>query len=315
MNEEKISEPNISAFTEELAHLIDKLFPSLKPDLQMFLADQITSTDTFVSDISDSFEYGCWSSDPIQAVKDVVEQFTECAQYKIIDLLHNSVLSDMLMYFGAEQDYISDLSNSACTNFQLSADDEDFQALFSAAMLGLVRSSENPSLSLGAILNFSGSVPDGRLVAGICHSWRAIVHELSRDWDLAYEIPPYRWEEILAGAFEESGYDEVILTPRTGDLGRDIIATLKGIGCVRILGSVKAYHPKNPVKHDDVRALAGVLYGDPKASKGMLMTTSTFAPGITNDPYLSSLMPYKLELMDGMAMRSWLIDLFNDSNH
>ncbi|KAM3095514.1 restriction endonuclease [Phormidesmis sp. 146-12] len=316
MNEnEELPEPDVAAFIEELAHLADKLFPDLRPDLRMFLADQMVSTDEFTSEISESFEYGCWEDDPIQAVQDAVEEFTENAQERLTDLLHNSVLPDMLMYMGAEEDYIFELSDSAHTDFQLSATNEDFQALFSAAMLGLVRSSQNPHLSFGAILTYFDSVPDGRLITALYHPWRAIVDELSRDWNLAYKIPPHRWEEVIAGAFEQAGYDEVILTPRSGDFGRGIIATRKGVGCVRILGSVKAYAPSNLVKHDDVRALAGVLSGDQKASKGILMTTSTFAPKIATDPFISPLMPYRLELMDGKGLRAWLTDLFNSKTY
>jgi restriction system protein len=311
MEQENLPEPNISAFVNELMHLVDKLFPGLSPDLQMFIVDQMNSTDEFTSNISESFEYGCWNDDPIQAVRNTVEEFAENAQERLIDLLHNSVLPDMLMYMGADTGYASDLSNSAHMGFQLSATDEDFQALFSAAMLGLVRSSQNPHLSFGAILHYFDSVPDGRLVAALYHPWRAIIDELSRDWNLAYKIPSHRWEEVIAGAFEQDGYDEVILTPRSGDFGRDVIATRKGVGCIRILGSVKAYAPTNPVSHDDVRALAGVLHGDPKASKGILMTTSYFAPRIPTDPFMSQLMPYRLELMDGKSLRSWLIDLFH----
>lgn len=312
MEPEELPEPNISAFTDELTHLVDKLFPNLHPDLRVFMADEMTSTDNFTAKIRDSFEYGCWEDDPIQTVRSAVEEFTENAQNQLIDLFGDfSTLPDMLAYMGAGVDYISELSDAAHVGIELSATDEDFQALFSAAMLGLVRSSQKPHVSFGAILNYFDSVPDGRLVAALYHPWRAIIDELSRDWSLAYKIPPHRWEEVIAGAFEQAGYDEVILTPKSGDFGRDVIATRKGVGCIRILGSVKAYAPSNPVRHDDVRALAGVLSGDQKASKGILMTTSTFAPQIPTDPYISPLMPYRLELMDGKDLRAWLIGLFN----
>jgi len=313
MKLEELPEPNVSAFIDELAHLLDKLFPDLRPDLRMFIANEMVETDEFTSEISYSFGYGCWEDDPIQAVRDAVEEFTENAQERLIDLLHNSVLPDILVdYMGVDVNYISELSDSAHTGFQLSASDEDFRALFSAAMLGLVRSSQNPNLSFGAILNYFDSVSDGRLVAALYHPWRAIIDELSRDWDLAYKIPPHRWEEIIAGAFEQAGYDEVILTPKSGDFGRDVIATKTGVGSIRILGSVKAYAPHNPVRHDDVRALAGVLSGDPKASKAILMTTSTFAPKIWSDPIISPFIPYRLELMNGKELRSWLIGLFDN---
>src|SRR6266446_3923140 len=105
------------------------------------------------------------------------------------------------------------------------------------------------------------------------------------------------------------GYDEVILTPRSGDRGRDVIAIKRGVGCIRIIDSVKAYKPSHLVRHDDVRALAGVLHGDLKASKGIVTTTSDFAPGIATDPYLAPLMPFRLELMNGERLKKWLSDL------
>lgn len=308
-----ISKPNIVAFIDELANLIPKLFPDLHPDLQWFVSDQIRSTDEFTTEIPDSFEYGCWDDDPIQAVRDAVENFTKNVQIQLPELFGEfSVLPGVLSQMGAKRDYIFELTDSAKTHIELIATNEDFQALFSAAMLGIVRSSTNPQLSFGAILDYSGSVPDGSLITALYHPWRAIVNELSRDWSLAYKIPPRRWEEVIAGAFEQAGYDEVILTPRSGDFGRDIIATRKGVGCVRILGSVKAYAPTNRVGQDDVRALAGVLYGDLNASKGIMMTTSSFAPLISTDPFISPLIPFRLELMDGKELRSWLINLFNN---
>jgi restriction system protein len=63
------------------------------------------------------------------------------------------------------------------------------------------------------------------------------------------------------------------------------------------------------VRPDDVRALAGVLQGDPKASKGIITTTSDFTPNITKDPIISPLMPYRLELMNGIKLRDWLSKL------
>jgi restriction system protein len=50
-------------------------------------------------------------------------------------------------------------------------------------------------------------------------------------------------KEIIAGAYHRSGFDEVILTPRSGDHGRDVIAIKKGIGSIRVIDQVKAYKP------------------------------------------------------------------------
>jgi len=50
------------------------------------------------------------------------------------------------------------------------------------------------------------------------------------------------WEEIIAGAYKKAGFDEVTLTPRSGDLGRDVIAIKKGLGSVRVIDQVKHSH-------------------------------------------------------------------------
>lgn len=147
---------------------------------------------------------------------------------------------------------------------------------------------------------------EGELVRALEIPWRAIVERLQRDWKDAYRIPPRVWEELIAAAFEQDGYDEVTLTPRSGDHGRDVIAIKRGIGCIRIIDSVKAFAPHRVVGHDDVRALAGVLLGDQQASKGIVSATTDFAPGIITDPYLKPLIPYRLELMNGTALRDWL---------
>jgi restriction system protein len=101
----------------------------------------------------------------------------------------------------------------------------------------------------------------------------------------------------------------VILTPRSSDYGRDIIALTKGVGCIKIIGSVKAYKAGHLVAYGDVRALAGVLLGEPDASKGIITTTSDFPPRTLSDPLLRRLMPTRIELMNGTQLQKWLADL------
>lgn len=50
---------------------------------------------------------------------------------------------------------------------------------------------------------------------------------------------PQRFEEFIAGAYEQAGYN-VILTPQRGDLGRDIIASKDGFGSVHGKGSFQS---------------------------------------------------------------------------
>nr|VFJ67071.1 MAG: Restriction endonuclease [Candidatus Kentron sp. FM]VFJ68750.1 MAG: Restriction endonuclease [Candidatus Kentron sp. FM]VFK17132.1 MAG: Restriction endonuclease [Candidatus Kentron sp. FM] len=151
--------------------------------------------------------------------------------------------------------------------------------------------------------------PHGSMISVLAAPWKAIATLLENDWNNAFNISPRQWEEIIAGAFDMAGFDEVTLTPRSSDHGRDVIAVKRGSCSVRIIDSVKAYHPSRSVSYDDVRALLGVLHGDPKASKAILTTTSTFPPNITKDPFISPFIPYRLELTDGTKLRSWLATL------
>jgi len=69
---------------------------------------------------------------------------------------------------------------------------------------------------------------EGTLVAAVAVPWMEIVKMLHDDPSLAFKIDPRRWEEIIAGAYKRAGFDEVTLTPRSADRGRDVIAPSSG---------------------------------------------------------------------------------------
>jgi restriction system protein len=152
-------------------------------------------------------------------------------------------------------------------------------------------------------------VAEGILIKSTSSVWAEIVAKLNNDWSEAYKLSAQNWEEIVAGAFKRAGYDEVILTPRSGDHGRDVIAFRHGIGCIKVIGSVKAYKPGNLVTYDAVRSLIGVLSGEQNASKGIIATTSDFPPLIERDPFIRPFLPTRLELINGEKLRLWLSEL------
>lgn len=163
-----------------------------------------------------------------------------------------------------------------------------------------------PELVVKALLTFAGKTEDGSLVEAVALPWAEILAELRRDPENAYRISPRQWEEIIAGAYTKAGFDEVILTPRSGDFGRDVIATKHGIGSIRIFDQVKAYKPGHVVTADEVRSMLGVLTGAGNVSKGVMTTTSTFAPRVSDDPFLKPFMPFRLELKDRDRLFPWL---------
>ena len=152
-----------------------------------------------------------------------------------------------------------------------------------------------------------GENEDGSIIELIGPAWKAILGALEQDPDALFHLTPRQMEELVAASYDADGFDEVILTPRSGDFGRDVIAVKHGRFRIRIIDQVKAYSPGHQVVANDVRALSGVLHADPRATKGIVTTTSTFAPGISNDPFIAPLVPYRLELFDGLALTERLL--------
>lgn len=164
-------------------------------------------------------------------------------------------------------------------------------------------------LSISSIIIPSHRTTEGVLLRSTAALWDEIVAKLADNWEVAYELPPERWEELIAGAFQKEGYDEVTLTDRSGDFGRDVIAVKHGVGCIKIIGSVKAYKRGLLVPYDAVRSLVGVLAGEQNASKGIITTTSDFPPRIAKDRFIAPFMPTRLELLNWKDLKRWLAKL------
>jgi restriction system protein len=162
-----------------------------------------------------------------------------------------------------------------------------------------------------AVVSFGDKTSEGQLIWCVAFPWFEIIELLTRDPPAAYQIPSRTWEEIIAGAYKRAGFDEVTLTPRSGDYGRDVIAVKWGLGSVRIIDQVKAFRPDRLVTANDVRALMGVLQGD-GASKGFLTTTSDFAPKLQEDPLIIPFIPSRIELINGTTLLKRLTDLAKD---
>lgn len=164
------------------------------------------------------------------------------------------------------------------------------------------RLSSHPALALQTVIVPGDKTSEGVLVEAVGVAWREIVRRFSANPEEMYRVPARKWEEIIAGSYEAEGWDEVILTPASNDKGRDVIAVKRGYGALRFIDQVKAYKPGHLVDANDVRALIGVLLSDHSATKGVVTTTSDFAPKIAEDPFIKPHMPYRLELIDGRSL-------------
>ena len=166
--------------------------------------------------------------------------------------------------------------------------------------------------SQAAIVVFGDKTNEGQLIQAVPIAFMEILRELERDPQLLFKIPWRKLEELIAGAYKKAGFPDVVLTPPSGDGRRDIIATKPGIGSIRFIDSVKQCAPHRRVTANDVRALMFVLERDRNVSKGIVTTTTTFAPGIYEE--LKEYMPYRLELRDGRQLLDMLSHLRSQSD-
>ena len=175
--------------------------------------------------------------------------------------------------------------------------------------IGLLGNATNiASITLNGLIVPEKQTSEGLLIKSYAGVWVEIAQRLGEDWNLAFQLSDRQWEEMLAGAMNADGC-EVTLTPRSGDHGRDVIAVKHGVGCIRILGSMKAYAPSRLVDRAHVHEMLGVLATEANVSKGIIATTSDFAPRIEEAPGMKTALPYRLELMNGVRLRQWLTDL------
>jgi restriction system protein len=165
-----------------------------------------------------------------------------------------------------------------------------------------------PEDALPVLLNQSVITPyqktdEGELIKAVTIPLLAILKKIWEDPSRMYQIDPRKWEEIIAATYDESGiFDEVTLTPRSGDDGRDVIAVKRGFWSMRVIESVKRYRPGHVVTAGEIRDLLGALHADPQVSKGVVSTTSEFAPRIRETSQIMQYLPDRLELVDCPAL-------------
>lgn len=95
------------------------------------------------------------------------------------------------------------------------------------------------------------------------------------------EMDPRAFETFVASLVEQLDFEDVVLTPRANDQGRDILATKRLHGLSILFAfECKRLSPERPVGVAIARALLGtVVHGQTRANKGVLVTTSRFTKG------------------------------------
>lgn len=130
----------------------------------------------------------------------------------------------------------------------------------------------------------------------------ALVERLRLHPQAMYDLPPRKFEELIAELLNDLGY-EVELTPATGDGGKDILAYMTTPhGRVLCLVEAKRYKRDHRVGVELVRQLYGTL-ADSEATSAMLVTTSSFMPGARS---FQQRHRYRLDLRDYGNIVEWI---------
>ena len=100
----------------------------------------------------------------------------------------------------------------------------------------------------------------------------SLIQLIASNPSIIYTIDPRQFEEVVNQVLIDHGY-ETVLTPRTRDGGKDIIATLNTVaGPIVCFVECKRYGEKNSVGVNIVRSLLGVQCSE-KVNQTVLVTT------------------------------------------
>jgi hypothetical protein len=154
---------------------------------------------------------------------------------------------------------------------------------------------------------------EGEFVKGVRETWREIAKQVRSQGDFLFEFTTASraFELFLAATYCMDGFNEVIVTPRSNDRGRDVIARRQGNYSTQILEQAKAYRAKNFVTHEEVRAMIGVMAIEGFAYSGSITTTSDFASTIYKGRQFEAFVPETLTLRNGPQLRDWLVSLIS----
>lgn len=133
-----------------------------------------------------------------------------------------------------------------------------------------------------------------------------VIRKLQSDPKQLYGLSPREFEKMTAELLADMGFSSIVLTPYSGDGGRDIVATRHVNGVPVIMAfECKRYAEDNKIGPSILRALLGTIStGETRANVGVLVTTSTFTSGSTN-LILSEVM---LDGKDFNSICTWLDD-------
>jgi restriction system protein len=121
---------------------------------------------------------------------------------------------------------------------------------------------------------------------------------------LLSEINWRDFEKLVAQLLEKSGW-KMELTQGSKGGGIDVVAAMEDseVGLIKSLWQTKKFHPSNKVQINVVRELSAIR-DDQKATKGMIVTTSSLSKGALNWIRRDE---YRLRYKDKNDIENWVL--------
>lgn len=125
----------------------------------------------------------------------------------------------------------------------------------------------------------------------LIHQHNAAVRKALKD--RLHKMDAYIFENLIGELLERLGYENVVITKRSGDNGIDLTAhlTFEGITSVRTVVQVKRYQESNNISNAVVAQLRGSAEVD---QRGLIITTSDFTKSAMAEARAGNKMPVAL---------------------
>ena len=121
---------------------------------------------------------------------------------------------------------------------------------------------------------------------------------------MPWYLSGYEFSRLVAQLLEKSGW-KMELTQGSKGGGIDVVAAMEDseAGLIKSLRQPKKFHPSNKVQINVVRELSAIR-DDQKATKGMIVTTSSLSKGARNWIRRDE---YRLRYKDKNDIENWVL--------
>jgi restriction system protein len=125
--------------------------------------------------------------------------------------------------------------------------------------------------------------------------------------DMVRNLPPAGFEKLCQRLLREAGFQQVVVTGRSGDGGIDGkgLLQINRFLSMQVVFQSKRYNASSPITVSQIRDLRGAMAG--RTDKGIFITTSSFTADARKEALREGVTP--IELVDGQQLVAMLEDL------